>query len=107
MAMGRPKRPIESLMVDMPLKVLPETAQEIECLALRLERSKSFISRKLVLRGLAAYMRDGNLDEPENNKKPIHDESLPTNIVSLPTDQHPQQYPTTPRIKNKAKGGKK
>lgn len=62
--MGRPKRPIESLMVDVPLKVLPETAKEIEALAIRLERSKSFISRKLVLRGLAAYLRDGSLDDP-------------------------------------------
>lgn len=63
MAVGRPKRPIESLMVDLPLKVLPDTAREIEELADSLERSKSFINRKLLLRGLAAYRRDGRLAE--------------------------------------------
>jgi hypothetical protein len=63
--MGRPKRPVEEVMVDIPCKVLPETAEIIELLSKQEERSKSFIARKLITRGLAAYERDGSLDEPE------------------------------------------
>lgn len=61
--MGRPKKPVENVMIDMPLKVMPDTASHIEQLAIRLERSKSFINRKLLLRGLAAYLRDNLLEE--------------------------------------------
>lgn len=60
--MGRPKRPVEEVMVDVPLKVLPEIAEEIEGIARSLERSKSFISRKLLMRGLLAYRLDESLE---------------------------------------------
>lgn len=60
--MGRPKRPVEEIMVNVPLKVLPEIEEEIDGIARSLERSKSFISRKLLMRGLLAYRLDGNLE---------------------------------------------
>ena len=63
--MGRKRKPAEEVLVDVPLKLLPDVAAEVETIASRLERSKSFFSRKMFMRGLAAYKRDGLLDEQD------------------------------------------
>lgn len=43
---------------------MPDVFQEIEAIAIREDRSRSKVLEKLILRGLAAYRRDGRLDEP-------------------------------------------
>jgi hypothetical protein len=92
MGVGRPKKPKEIVMVDMPLKVLPETAREIEEIANRLERSKSFINRKLLLRGLEAYRRDKILFDLEGE--------VVIKIAEL-GDDHPTVKTTSAKSKNK------
>lgn len=63
--MGRKRKPADEVLVDVPLKLLPNIAAETERISASLERSKSFFSRKMFMRGLAAYKRDGLLDDPE------------------------------------------
>lgn len=68
--MARPKKPREEVMLDVPCKVPPEVLRELEGMALALERSKSFISRKLLLCGLEYYRLTNSL-EPEGIKEII------------------------------------
>jgi hypothetical protein len=107
--MGRPAKTLEEKLVEVPCKVSLEVAELIAHIAVTTDRYRGQIARKLLYRGVAAYLRDGNLDEPNGaiNQKPARDQSLPTESTFLPTDQTPKQYPTAPRIRNKAKGGKK
>lgn len=63
--MGRPKKGPKELLVEIPCKVPPADAEEIERISLRTDRSKSQVARKLIARGLAAYRRDAKLDEGE------------------------------------------
>jgi hypothetical protein len=61
--MGRPrKEPGESL-VEVPCKVPAKVANEIADISVATDRSRSQIARKLIIRGLAAYHRDGRLEE--------------------------------------------
>lgn len=62
---GRKKKSDSDLMVNFNIKVPPEFAAEVEALALHLDRRPSYLGRKFLARGLAAYRRDGLLDEPE------------------------------------------
>jgi len=43
-------------------------ADEIAAISAAVDRSRSQIARKMISRGLAAYRRDGNLDEPVNDE---------------------------------------
>ncbi len=65
MRVGRPKKSASEMLVEVPCKVPPAVAEAIEEMAVVTDRSRSQIARKLVMRGLAAYRRDGLLDEPE------------------------------------------
>lgn len=62
--MGRPTKEPGEKLVEVPCKVSPEVAEAIDQIARRTDRYRSQIARKLIHRGLAAYKRDGNLDEP-------------------------------------------
>lgn len=77
--MGRPRKPENAIMVDMPCKVLPVHAAEIEAIAARTHRSKGAVARLLLLRGLAAYNKDRVLVEEEAN----HDASPAQNVPKL------------------------
>jgi len=62
--MGRPRKPPGETLIELPCKVPPEVAEEIGHIARVTDRPRSQIARKLIARGLAAYRRDGKLDEP-------------------------------------------
>jgi hypothetical protein len=62
-AMRRRKDPSEKL-VTVGALVHPTTEAAIDKIALQNERARGWIANKLILRGLAAYLRDGLLDEP-------------------------------------------
>lgn len=50
--------------VKSPLWLPVEIRDEVVEMALRDERSLSYATQKLLLRGLAAFRRDGSWDEP-------------------------------------------
>lgn len=64
MPVGRPKKDPKEALVEVPCKVPPEVAERIAELSVSTDRSRSQVARKLITRGLAAYRRDGSLDEP-------------------------------------------
>lgn len=64
MDVGRPKKNPNETLVEVPCKVPPDIASEIANISISTDRSRSQIARKLILRGLASYRRDGSLDEP-------------------------------------------
>lgn len=59
--MPRPKKKPGEVRVSMGAAVLPEIDAEIEAISVIEDRSKSSVIEKLLLRGLAAYNRDGKL----------------------------------------------
>jgi hypothetical protein len=63
--MPRPTKPRNKVKVPVSAGVLPNIVEEIDRMSLQLDRSRSFLIEKLLIRGLAAYERDGLLDEPE------------------------------------------
>ena len=75
-AVGRQKKKPGEILVEVPCKVPEAVADMIEMLATNMDRSKSQIARKFLLRGLAAYKRDGLLDEPPS-LIPVAFENLP------------------------------
>ena len=62
--MGRPRKPEGESLVEVPCKVPPAVAEAIAEIARTTDRYRSQIARKMIARGLAAYRRDGKLDEP-------------------------------------------
>lgn len=75
---GRKKKSPDELMINLSAKVSPEFFREVETVAIENDRMMSYIGRKLLARGLAAYKRDGLLDEPE-----VFDEALERDIASM------------------------
>lgn len=61
--MPRPKKKPGEVRASMGAAVLPEIDAEIEAISVIEDRSKSSVIEKLLLRGLAAYNRDGKLIE--------------------------------------------
>ena len=56
---------------------VPNTVfDEIECIASQSHRGRADVIRRLLLRGMAAYQRDGQLDEPRSHAA--------ANIMSFP-----------------------
>ncbi len=55
---GRPKKEPDEILVDFSIKISPETMAMIEQIAVQLDRPKGWTGRKLLTRGLAAYLRD-------------------------------------------------
>lgn len=74
--MPRPKKDIKTVRVTLSASVLPEIDSQVKVLAITNDRSNSWIVEKLILRGLAAYKRDGLLDEPPS-LIPVAFENLP------------------------------
>jgi hypothetical protein len=58
--MPRPKKDIKTVRVTLSASVLPEIDSQVKVLAITNDRSNSWIVEKLILRGLAAYKRDGS-----------------------------------------------
>lgn len=85
--MGRPAKGPKERLIEVPCKVAPDVHAEIARLAITTDRSHSQIARKLISRGLAAYRRDGSLDEPSEiiNELPPNmptTEPIPTERVN-------------------------
>jgi hypothetical protein len=64
--MARPKKKENEVKVGLTAMVIPDVEKEVDVLAKRLERSKSFIAGKLLMRGLQAFRKDGKFDEDED-----------------------------------------
>lgn len=76
--MARPKKKPEETLENLACRVLPEVYAEIDAIAGNLDRPMSYIARKLVMRGLMEYRKDGLLDAPSDSepqpapaKKPV------------------------------------
>ncbi|MBL8186549.1 MAG: ribbon-helix-helix protein, CopG family [Acidobacteria bacterium] len=82
MAVGRPKKDRSEMLVEVPCKVPSATADVIEKLAIGTDRSRSQIARKLIARGLAAYRRDGLLDEPEESATSLRPDPATAELLS-------------------------
>ena len=54
--------------VKLPAKVSQEIKDELIAIAIKDDRKLSYIIQKLLLRGLAAYRRDGLLKEPDDRE---------------------------------------
>jgi hypothetical protein len=73
MQVARPKKPESEVFENLSLRVAPDVAREVSSLATTYDRSLSWVARKLLLRGLAAFRRDGRFDEenrPTSNGNP-------------------------------------
>jgi predicted transcriptional regulator len=62
---GRPKKEPGEVLVDLPIKVDPETLQNVQGIADQLDRPRGWVARKLLMRGLEAYSRDLETKRPE------------------------------------------
>jgi len=78
--MARPKKKRGETLEPLPVRVPTELVEEVKRIAVMLDRSDSYITRKLFIRGLIAYRRDMLLDDPvivtdltDNNEKPVID----------------------------------
>lgn len=100
--MGRPAKGPKEKLIEVPCKVAPDVEAEIARLAIETDRSHSQIARKLISRGLAAYKRDGSLDEPSELAP-----TIPT-VQPIPTEKilHALEEGQTLSPKKK-KGGRK
>jgi hypothetical protein len=78
MAVGRPKKEPGEALVEVPCKVPLEVADEIARLSTVMDRSRSQIARKFIMRGLADYKRDGLLEDPEPKSSTVRHSSGPT-----------------------------
>lgn len=54
----------KDLKIPFSIGISPSLAEDIDRRAMALERSRSWLAEKLLARGIAAYMRDGQFDEP-------------------------------------------
>ena len=68
--MPRPRKTEREKKQDISIKADPALVARVESLAAALDMPISLIGRKFVARGLAAYERDGLLDEPAPKIKP-------------------------------------
>lgn len=64
--MARPKKNPKDVRVPITAAVLPEIETEIQSIAIAEDRTKSAIAEKLLLRGLAAFKKDGRLAVEES-----------------------------------------
>lgn len=83
--MARPKKDESEIVVTLSASVLPEIADEVVSTAANLERSKSWLAGKLLLRGWLAYKKDGKLadDEPKQAKRITSDIPLKLSRKSI------------------------
>lgn len=59
--MPRPKKDSSEVKMTLGVSVLPDVEAEIQAIASKEDRTKSWVGEKLLLRGLAAYREDGRL----------------------------------------------
>jgi hypothetical protein len=83
--MGRPKKDPGESLVEVPCKVPQAVADVIAKISDDTDRSRSQVARKLIIRGLASYYRDGRLDEANDEPKSQEGE-MPEEIRDLPEE---------------------
>lgn len=85
--MPRPKKNSSDVLVNIGVKVHPDVDTKIATIASGDEdRTKGYVARKLLLRGLAAYESEGNLSETDiSPSAAIHSPSA-TLVRSIQTD---------------------
>jgi len=81
--MGRPAKEPGEKLVEVPCKVSPEVAELIADIARDTDRYRGQIARKLIYRGLAAYLRDGSLEEPKSANIKSIVKNIPSPIKAL------------------------
>lgn len=59
--MGRLKKDSSEVKTTLGVTVLPDVEAEVQAIASKEDRSKSWVGEKLLLRGLEAYREDGKL----------------------------------------------
>lgn len=69
--MSRGRKQAEKKRVLVGAMVFPEIEKQIDQLALRFDRSRSYIAEKLLIRGMSAFLRDNSLDEPSGSSNVI------------------------------------
>lgn len=77
--MARPKLEENQKLTEVPCKVLPETQAKLASIAIIEDRPIGYLTRSLLLRGIAAYERDGRLKEPSAGEvvmRPLTKEEL-------------------------------
>lgn len=63
--MPRPRKSEKEKKQDISIKADPSLVADVENIAVALDLPISLVGRKLIARGLAAYLRDGQLNEPD------------------------------------------
>lgn len=77
-----PRTRKEETRVSVSAAVMPNIESEILAIAALEDRSKSKIVEKLLKRGIAAYNRDGSLDEPGESDGVVESHGKPVKIFS-------------------------
>jgi hypothetical protein len=67
--MPRPRKDSSEVLITLGVSVLPSVDEEIQAIADDKERTKSWVAGRLLLRGLAAFRKDGKLIVDESPKR--------------------------------------
>lgn len=87
MAVRKPTKSKNEIKIPFSIGIAPDLAAEIDSLTKPLDRSRSWIAEKLLLRGLAAFKRDGLLTEPAQEQE-IELIRIPKTTESVRTKKH-------------------
>ena len=66
---GRPKKEPDEVRESVTAAVLPEIVSMLDEIKFTEDRTRSYLIEKFLLRGIAAYKRDGLLNEPQEAPK--------------------------------------
>lgn len=86
--MARPKKDEDEVVVTLSASVLPGVAAKIKVTADEMERSKSWLAGKLLVRGWRAFQKDGQLtdeDPTQQAKRTASDKPLQLSQRSIRT----------------------
>lgn len=77
--MGRPRKEPNEKLVEIPCRVPPDIEAQIHQICANLDRPTSYIARKLIIKGLLAYLEDGEL-EPKKHASTLTADAFPSLI---------------------------
>ena len=86
-SMPRKAAPGEKRSEMLTAKVPPSVKDAILRIVREDDRTESYVALALVVRGLAAYARDGKLTEPEGGSVRLKDEENPIEYVTAKTEK--------------------
>lgn len=66
---GRPKKDPDEVRESVTAALLPEIVSTLEEIKNLEDRTRSYLVEKFIIRGIAAYKRDGLLNEPQEAPK--------------------------------------